>query len=65
MRIILNGVACEVRAQTLDQILLEHGYDSPFIATAVNGLFVNKHKRAETELKEGDRLELVAPIEGG
>ncbi len=65
MRIILNGDQCEVTATTLAQILLEQGHKTDAIATAVNGVFVHKHRRAELFLKEGDRLEIVAPMQGG
>ena len=65
MRIVLNGDPCEVNAITLDKILLEQGYQTNAIATALNGTFVHKQSRADTRLKDGDRLEVVAPIQGG
>lgn len=65
MRIVLNGEACQVTKRTIDKILIEQGYDSDGIATALNGTFVHKHERSSTELHEGDRLEIVAPIQGG
>lgn len=65
MRIILNGTPCETSTQRLDQMLIEQGYTSPTIATAVNSTFVHKHKRDTITLAEGDQVEIVAPIEGG
>ena len=35
------------------------------VATALNGAFVPKRLRAETPLREGDRIEIVAPRQGG
>jgi sulfur carrier protein len=65
MRIVLNGKPCTVTANQLDQILFEQGYRSETIATALNGVFVHKQNRSETLLKQDDRLEVVAPIQGG
>ncbi len=65
MRIVLNGNSCEITAKTIDEILLDQGYENLAIATALNGTFIHKHDRADTELKEGDRLEVIAPIRGG
>ncbi len=65
MRIVLNGEERDVSVDQLDQVLLECGYENPAIATAVNGTFVHRHLREETRLTEGDRVEVVAPIEGG
>lgn len=65
MTIWLNGEACEIGAQTLAGALEELGYAGLKIATAVNGDFVHREARAATMLKEGDRLEVVAPLQGG
>jgi thiamine biosynthesis protein ThiS len=35
------------------------------IATAVNGRFVAAAARPRTELADGDRIEVVAPMQGG
>ena len=65
MRIVLNGKTCEVIATRLDQVLIECGYKSPSIATALNQTIVHKQDHAQTDLKDGDQLEVVAPIGGG
>ena len=65
MRIMFNGEDCEIVAGTLDQLMIEQGYEGAKIATAVNGEFVHKQARAEFRLSEGDRVEVVAPIAGG
>jgi sulfur carrier protein len=64
MRIVLNGEAREVRARRLDTALEELGYEAT-VATAVNGGFVPAAARAATELGDGDRLEVLAPRQGG
>ncbi|MEM7496527.1 MAG: sulfur carrier protein ThiS [Pseudomonadota bacterium] len=65
MRIILNGTETEVAATRLDAALAELGYAAGPFATAVNETFVHREQRAETALAEGDRVEVVAPLQGG
>lgn len=64
MKIALNGTPCEVHATCLAQVLVECGMTGQ-VATAVNADFVPVSLRAGFELKEGDRLEVVAPMQGG
>ncbi len=65
MRIVLNGEQHDVEATELQGVLLECGYQSEKLATALNGVFVHRESRAATRVSEGDRIEVVAPIEGG
>ena len=65
MKITLNGVEREVSENMLDQALRELGYCGGAIATAVNGEFIPKTQRLDIVLSEGDRIEVVAPMQGG
>ena len=65
MRIVLNGKPREVRGRRLDGVLEELGYQGARVATAVNGRFVARGLRPATTLGEGDRVEVIAPMEGG
>lgn len=65
MRLIVNGEAREVEAATLDEALDELGYGGRVVATALNGVFAPARKRAETALRDGDRLEILTPMQGG
>jgi sulfur carrier protein len=65
MKITLNGAPHEVRATRLSDVLAELGFADARVATAVNGDFVPATGRDGTELFEGDRLEVVAPQQGG
>ena len=65
MNIILNGKPAEVAAVRLDDLLAELGFADAVVATALNEDFVPKDRRGETEIKDGDRLEVVAPLRGG
>ncbi|MEO1948514.1 sulfur carrier protein ThiS [Thioclava sp.] len=65
MQIIVNAKPHEIAAQDLAAALAELGFANPAIATALNGQFVPRANRAETRLAEGDRLEVLAPMQGG
>lgn len=65
MKITLNAKAHEITAETLEAALSELGFDAPAIATAVNGAFVPRPDRAATRLNPGDRIEVLAPMQGG
>jgi len=65
MKIVLNGAPRDVRAAVLSELLEELGYAGARVATAVNEEFVPAAARAETRLTDGDRLEIVAPMQGG
>jgi len=64
MNILLNGEGLETRAATLADLLAEQGF-GPKVATARNGDFVPAGLRAATALADGDRIEVVAPMQGG
>lgn len=65
MNLIVNAQPCEVASTTLAEALPELGFTSPALATALNGQFIPREARAATALKEGDRLEVLAPMQGG
>lgn len=65
MKIILNGEPREVGTARLDEALCELGFATAIVATAVNGEFVPIRERAATLLSEADRLEVIAPMQGG
>lgn len=64
MKIVLNGEPREVRAETLLDLLAECGF-SGRVATAVNEDFVPSGLRIAHKLTDGDRVEVVAPMQGG
>lgn len=65
MKITLNAQHHDVVAATFASVLDELGYSSPAIATALNGTFIARDARATTRINDGDRLEIVAPMQGG
>ncbi|TLY76106.1 MAG: sulfur carrier protein ThiS [Gammaproteobacteria bacterium] len=65
MRILVNGAWRETVAAELSTVLEELGYGGAVVATAVNGEFVALGVRPRTRLAEGDRVEVLAPMQGG
>jgi sulfur carrier protein len=65
MMIQINGRPQDVRATTLQTLLLELGYDEKTVGTALNQEFVRAKDRAETPIREGDAVEIVTPRQGG
>jgi sulfur carrier protein len=63
--IILNGERVETEALTLAALVAGQGFAQTAVATAVNGTFVPREARAATLLAGGDRVEIVAPRQGG
>jgi sulfur carrier protein len=61
----VNGEPVATRASTLAALIDALGYQGLKVATALNGDFVPERKRAETRLGTGDRIEVVAPRQGG
>lgn len=65
LKITLNGTETIVQSNRLDLLLDELGYAGAVVATALNEDFVPRDKRPETTVHDGDRLEVVAPLQGG
>jgi len=64
-RIRLNGAPMATPARTLADLVAGEGHAQAAVATAVNGDFVPRQERAATLLADGDRVEIVAPRQGG
>ncbi len=66
MRVSVNGEIREFKAETLtiDKILEILGYKTG-IAVALNETFIVKTKYRDTIVKDGDRLDILSPIQGG
>ncbi len=65
MKITVNGESLDARGPTLARLLTELGMGDAKVATAVNEAFVPVGLRASRILKDGDRVEIVAPRQGG
>jgi len=65
MKIVVNGEHADTRAATLTDLLNELGYADAIVATALNGTMVRAVQRRATALAQGDRVEILAPMQGG
>jgi sulfur carrier protein len=65
MRILVNGAWRETTAAELAAALDELGYGGAIVTTALNGEFVAAPARSGTPLADGDRVEVLAPMQGG
>lgn len=65
MKILVNGAWRDVNTNLLAPLLQELGYREGAFATAVNGTVVPSSERARAVISEGDRIEVLAPMQGG
>jgi sulfur carrier protein len=65
LNLIVNGEKREIEAETLAGALRALDYGEATVATALNGEFVPARSRGATPVKEGDRIEILAPRQGG
>ena len=65
MKIIVNGEPADTSAGTLADLLAELGLAGAMVATALNGAMVRAVKREATAISDGDRVEILAPMQGG
>lgn len=65
MRIEVNGTPRDIAATTVADALSELGWGEARVATALNGDFLPAVSRPMQALRDGDRLEVLAPMQGG
>lgn len=66
MNIIINGEARDFDdIKTVSDLLRTLGYENQRLAVELNGDIVPKSQHGTTEIKNGDKLELVVAVGGG
>ena len=65
MKLIINGESQDCEAATLSELLHVLEYEGDWLATAVNGDLVHREDRAGRRLDDGDRIEILSPMQGG
>ena len=63
--ILVNGERTETGATSLGELVAQLGFGEGQVATALNGDFVPRQARAATWLTADDKVEIVAPRQGG
>jgi len=65
MHIEFNGKTVRTKARTVAEFLAEQNINAAGVATAVDGDFVPRVRLAQELLREGSKLEVLAPMQGG
>lgn len=65
MKLLINGELLETAESTLSLLLHRLEYEGEWLATAVNGELVHAEDRQTHVLQEGDRIEILSPMQGG
>ena len=65
MDLIVNGEAKRASAQSVRALLVELAYEGSFFAVAVNQTIVPRRDWDARVLKDGDKIEIVSPRQGG
>ncbi|ALE04022.1 sulfur carrier protein ThiS [Bartonella ancashensis] len=65
MKIFVNGEILQTEITYLDSLLEELGYQGNWLATAVNSEVISLSERSKFALHEGDKIEILAPMQGG
>lgn len=65
MTYIVNGESWTGEARTLADLLAALDYEGNWLATAVNGELVHREDRVSFRLANGDRVEILSPMQGG
>jgi sulfur carrier protein len=63
--LVVNGEPVDTPARTLSELVAQMGLAQNAVATALNGQFIARAERAGTRLAAGDKVEIVAPRQGG
>jgi sulfur carrier protein len=65
MVLIVNGESRQAKASSVRALLSELEYEGGFFAVAVNQNVVPRRAWDEPVLKDGDKIEIVSPRQGG
>jgi len=65
LKLTVNGQSHDVAAATLSALLAELDFQGGWLATALNGEVVPAKERDRCRLTEGDRIEILSPMQGG
>jgi sulfur carrier protein len=65
MRVTVNGEQREISASHVDALLSELEYEGTHFAVALNYDVLPRSAWAQTQLKNGDEIEIITPRQGG
>lgn len=65
MQLIINGESKEVRATTVEELLATFELEPKRVAVELNTKLVKRATFGQTQLSEGDEIEIVTLVGGG
>ncbi|MHC5306721.1 sulfur carrier protein ThiS [Bartonella sp. LJL80] len=65
MKLSVNGEFIETTAENLANLLEQLDYHGEWLATAVNAEVISAEDRVSCQLHDGDRIEILSPMQGG
>lgn len=63
--IYFNEEAQQIKSQSLQDFLLHKNYIDLHFASAINNQFIPRTAYSTTLLSEGDRVDIIVPMQGG
>lgn len=65
INIYFNGEIKKIRSQLLQEFLLQKNCIDSHFAIAINNIFIPRTDYNTTLLLEGDRVDVIVPMQGG
>jgi sulfur carrier protein len=66
IEVIVNGEKREINSDlNVNELILELNYEEKWFAIALNNTFVAIDSYENTIIKNNDRIEILAPVQGG
>lgn len=65
MRLTINGTPHQIDARYLSDALTLLEFQGEWLVTAVNGELIHRNQRQQCQLDDGDRIEVLSPMQGG
>ncbi|MFT3742523.1 MAG: sulfur carrier protein ThiS [Gammaproteobacteria bacterium] len=65
LTVFLNQVAQNIATTNLQTFLSTQGYQAGSFAVMINQQLVPRSQYAQTELTEGDKIDIILPMQGG
>lgn len=65
INIYFNDESHQIKSQSLQEFLLHKNHIDLHFAIAINNQFIPRTAYSTTLLSEGDRLDIIVPMQGG
>ncbi|EJF90603.1 sulfur carrier protein ThiS [Bartonella tamiae] len=65
MKVFVNSETVDIQASHLAALLEELAFEGDWLATAVNSEVISAQQRKTYLLQEGDKIEILSPMQGG